>query len=208
MDTKMLVLSICLAINSIAGTAQTIDSAKAVPATRNNVLYLAPVQFSENGPGFGVGYARFINHEKNIAVNIDGAVTFNTANTNRIYNYNTGFYNTGNPDAMCYLLPGIKFFPFGSKGLFTYAFGLSGDMGSGVKSSGYYDLNGLNLAERVQKNFLVGGLIENYLQYNYSRRTCLEAKLSVGSSLLNRVGGANTGNEFLIEGGIKIGYRI
>jgi hypothetical protein len=199
----------CICINANAKIAgHRNDSVAHYPKFRPGVLFVAPIQFTENGPGTAVAYERAINTKKNIAVNISGIATFNIANTNKIYNYNTGYYNTGNPDAMYYLLPGIQFYPSGSGHRFNYSLGPSAVIAGGQKSSGYYNYNGLNLAELVQKHFMTGLLLQNYLHYNYTPHVCLSLEAAVGSTLLNKIGGNTAAQEFLVQGAAKIGFRI
>src|ERR1700733_10521046 len=90
---------------------------------RTNILSVSPLQFTENGPGVGISYERALDKRGLFAFYIPAIITFNVANTNRIYDYNSGNYNTGKTDAMSYTMPGIKFYPTGNCGKIKYATG-------------------------------------------------------------------------------------
>ena len=189
-------------------TKPVADTGSIYPADRRGILYVAPILFTENGPGFGVSYERFAGTKKRIAVYVWGAATFDVANSNKIYNYNTGYYNTGHADAMFYLAPGIKFYPFGNGRKFVYAPGLAVVLADGKKSSEYYNYSGLNLAELIQKHFMAGALVQNSVHYNYTPRICLAFEVGIGGSIINKVGGSEQGNELLLKCALMIGFRL
>jgi len=135
-------------------------------------------------------------------------VTFNVANTNRIYDYNTGTYNTGKTDPMLYTMPGVKFYPTGSYGRLKYATGASVVVGTGKQSSYQVDLNGLNTTELVQHHFLVGVMWQNSLNINVDSKMYLGAELGLGGTMINNAAGNDESSEFLVQGGLKVGYRF
>jgi hypothetical protein len=174
---------------------------------KQNVLSIAPFAFTENGLGLECSYER-IGDRGIISFCLPLLATFNIANTNRIYNYNTGYYNTGNADAMFYLMPGIKIYPRGSHKKLTYATGADAVIASGQKSSYYVNMGGLNIAELVQSHFLYGAVWQNSLNINYTSRLYMGIETGIGSSIINKIGGVVQNNELLINGALKVGYRF
>ncbi len=175
---------------------------------RCNIFSAVPFLFTENGPGFGATYERVIDKKGISAFYIPVLATFNVTNSNRIYDYNTGNYKTGKADAMFYAMPGIKFYPTSSHGKLKYAIGLVAVLARGQKSSNYTDLNGLNVTERIQPQFIAGGALFNSLNINTGKNFCVGSELGLGSSFIHDIGGTVQNNEFLITGTFKIGYRF
>ncbi len=173
-----------------------------------NIISVIPFQFTENGLGFGASYERIVDKKGMIAVYIPVMATFNVANSNRIYDYNTGNYSTGKADAMYYAMPGIKFYPTGSHGIIKYAVGLSAVVANGKMSTDLTNLHGLNVTEKVSPHFIAGGMLQNSVNVNTGKNVYMGAEVGVGSSFVNRSGNSDLGNKFLIQGGLKVGYRF
>jgi len=173
-----------------------------------DIVCVMPFQFTENGLGFGGSYERSVDKKGLFAFYIPVMVTFNVANTNRIYDYNTGTYNTGKTDPMLYTMPGVKFYPTGSYGRLKYATGASVVVGTGKQSSYQVDLNGLNTTELVQHHFLVGVMWQNSLNINVDSKMYLGAELGLGGTMINNAAGNDESSEFLVQGGLKVGYRF
>jgi len=167
-----------------------------------------PFQFTENGLGIGGSYERSLDRKGLFALYVPVIVTFNVANTNRIYDYNTGSYETGKTNPMLYTMPGVKFYPTGSYGRLKYATGASVVIGTGRQSNYLLDLNGLNTTEFVQHHFLVGAMWQNSLNINVDSRMYVGGELGMGGTAINKADGHNENNEFLIQGALKVGYRF
>ncbi len=200
----LLLISCC----TLCGARSSMDS----PATKSdssgqNTLSVIPFQFTENGLGFGVAYERRMGDGK-FAFYVPAMVTFNVANSNRIYDYNTGNYKTGRANAMFYTMPGVKFYPAGSGHKVSYAVGLAFAAGSGQKSENLVDLFGTNVTEQVLSHFILGGMLQQSVAVKVSPRVSAGLEFGVGSTFINNVGGASQGNEFLIQGGARIGYKF
>jgi len=189
--------------DSLAGTKRLMNG-----ISRQNIIAIAPFAFTENGLGLGCSYERITSGKGIISFYMPLMITFNIANTSRIYNYNTGYYNTGNPDAMFYVMPGIKIYPWGCHKKLTYATGAATVIASGQSSSYYVNMGGLNIAELIQSHFLYGALWHNSLNIHYTPRLYMGIETGIGSSILNKVGGSTQSNELLIEGALKLGYRF
>jgi hypothetical protein len=109
---------------------------------------------------------------------------------------------------MCYAMPGIKYYPSGSRGKLKYALGPSLVVGAGQQSSNLVDLNGLNVTENVQSHFIAGGMLQNSININAGKNLYIGVELGMGGSFINDVGKVKQANEFLIQGSCKIGYRF
>ena len=70
------------------------DSGGDTVAYRGNIISVSPFLFTENGLGFGGSYERSVDKKGLFAITIPVMVTFDVANSNRIYDYNTGNYKT------------------------------------------------------------------------------------------------------------------
>ena len=199
---------ICFCISGYAQVQPDSTGNSKQPNYKPDILCVMPFQFTENGHGVGISYERSLDKRALFAFYIPAIITFNVANTNRIYDYNTGNYSTGKTDPMLYVMPGIKIYPTGGYGKIKYATGVSVVIGSGKQSSYLTNLNGLNTTELVQHHFLAGYMWQNSLNVNMDARIYLGAELGLGGTFINKAGGSNENNELLAQGALKIGYRF
>jgi hypothetical protein len=171
------------------------------------VVTIAPVQFTENGLGFGLSYERALDPKGIVAFYLPIAVTFNLDN-GTYYNSSTGSTQNANADAMVYAMPGFKIYPTGSFGIVKYALGPSIVIGAGQKSSPVVDPGYVTTGYQTQDHIVLGIIINHSLNINPSPRIYVGLELGMGFTYLNRIGGLNQGTEFLAQGGFKIGYRF
>ena len=184
------------------------DSGGDTVAYRGNIISVSPFLFTENGLGFGGSYERSVDKKGLFAITIPVMVTFDVANSNRIYDYNTGNYKTGKADAMFYVMPGIKYYPTGSNGKLKYATGAALVLGSGKKSRDLLNLYGLNETEQVQSHFIAGIIWQNSLNLSLGKHLYISIDAGIGGSFFSRTGGVNTANEMLVRGGFSVGKRF
>jgi hypothetical protein len=173
-----------------------------------NIISVIPFQFTENGVGLGTSYERTVDKKGLFAFYIPVMVTFDVANSNRIYDYNTGNYKTGKADAMFYTMPGIKFYPARCYGKIKYAMGASIVIGSGQKSRDITNYGGLNVTEQVQPHFLSGLMWQNSINVNMSTRLYIGVEAGIGETFINKAGGVTESNQLLVQGAFKIGCRF
>jgi len=197
-----LLLVLCISPRSYGQSIATDSSAG------RNIIYVVQFQFTENGIGFGGGYERYLSPSDNLSLFIPAMLTFDVANTSRLYDFNTGSYKTGKADAMFYTMPGLKYYPWGSHNRISYATGASFVIGAGQKSGNMLDLNGLNETEQVQSHFLTGLMWQNSVNVTLYPHLSIGLEIGIGGSLTNKVGGIDVQYEFLIQGAFKIGYRF
>jgi hypothetical protein len=173
---------------------------------RPNIVTLAPLQFSENGLGFSVGYERALDRNGIVAFYIPVIGTYNL-NSGTYYDPVTGTNMNGHQDAMYYAMPGIKLYPTGSFGYVKYAIGPSLVLAAGEKSSTHYDPYG-NPSYLTQSHTILGVVINNSLNINPSEHVYLGLEIGLGFTYLNRVNGLNQDTNGIAQGGFKIGYRF
>ncbi len=174
----------------------------------DNILAIAPIQFTENGVGFAVSYEKAIDKAGIIAYSLPVIATFNLNGQNEAH-------NGKHEDAMFYFSPGLKFYPTGSHGRTKYAVGPSLVIGAGEKTtggdynywSGYSYLSGFNPYETHSK-FILGILVNNSLNINPSPRMYMGMDFGFGFTYINQLGGTNQGITGMVQAGFKLGYRF
>ena len=172
-----------------------------------NVITISPMQFTENGLGFGLSYERALDKKGIIAFYLPTAMTFNLNSSH--YDPNMGTTVNGHRDAMFYAMPGVKVYPTGSFGSVRYAVGPSLVVGNGEKSGTYYDpASGNQAVYRTQSHFVLGIMVNNSLNINPSEHIYLGLELGLGFTYMNQTGGLNQNTLFLAQGGFRIGFRF
>ena len=174
---------------------------------KNNVLALAPLQFTENGLGAGLSYERVIDKSGIISFYLPAMLTLNLSN-GTYYNNNTATYVNGHQDMMIYAMPGIKIYPTGCYGVVRYAIGPSLAIATGEKSSQVYTGYGGASSYETQPHIMVGMVINNSININPTPRIYLGLEFGFGFTYLNQVNGLNQNTNGLVQGSFKIGYRF
>jgi hypothetical protein len=173
-----------------------------------NILSLAPVQFSENGLGFSLGYERNLDPAAGIISFYFPVIATYNLNSHTYLNTSTGTMQNGHTDAMYYFMPGVKFYPSGSYGRVKYSIGPSIVYATGEKSQESYDpLNGMAVY-RTQTHTLIGMMLINSLNINPSEKLYLGLEFGLGFSYLNQLDGLNQNSNAIVQGGFKFGYRF
>jgi hypothetical protein len=175
---------------------------------RPNILSVTPIQFTENGLGFGLAYERAIDANGVISFYLPLALTYNL-NNGTYYNSAAGTNQNIHYDAMYYAMPGFKVYPTGGFGFIRYAIGPSFVIGDGQKSTPVYDpASGLTTGYQIQDHLVLGVIINNSLNINPTPHIFVGLELGVGFTYLNQVAGLNQGTSGLVQGGFKVGYRF
>jgi hypothetical protein len=172
-----------------------------------NLLSLAPFQFTENGLGLGLSYEYSLDERGIIAFYLPVILTFDL-NNGTYYDPNSGVYKNSPSDMMFYAMPGIKIYPTGSQGFVKYAVGPSLVIADGQKTNTVYDYYTGISSEQKQTHVMLGMIINNSVNFNPSERIYLGLELGLGFTYLNRVGGLNQDTNGLVQGSFKIGYRF
>ena len=181
-------------------------STDAKQAYGKNVLSLAPLQFTDNGLGFSLGYERVLDKNGIIAFTIPLIATFNL-NHGTYYDNATHTDKNGHQDAMYYVMPGVRLYP-GGNGRVRYGVGPSVMYAAGERSSATYDpITGATNYATKSRNQL-GMMLNNSLNINPSAHIHIEFDFGVGFTYLNRIDGLNQGSAGIVQGAFKLGYRF
>jgi hypothetical protein len=178
------------------------DSAR---AGMQNLLSIAPLQFTENGLGFAVSYERNIDKNGIVAFYVPVIATFST---NDHYDYNTGQDIPAGQNYMLYAMPGIKIYPTGSFGVVKYALGPSLVVATGQKATDIYDPNVGYTQTRSETHTMLGVVINNSLNINPGTHLHLGLEFGFGFTYLNVLGGVNQNTTGFVQGSFSIGYRF
>jgi hypothetical protein len=170
----------------------------------NNILALAPVQITERGIGVSLSYERVLDPGSIVSFYMPVVFTFNDDE----YHFQGDRYSIQ-------VMPGLKIYPTGSKGIVRYSIGPSLYAAYGEKMfepfyygpyySPYY---GSYPGRRLGDHFSMGMLVNNTLNINPTPHLYLGLELGLGVSYINRLDGINLGTEGLAQFGFKVGYRF
>ena len=179
---------------------------------RNNIIAIAPLQVTDAGVGVGLSYERVLDRK--------GYVSFYMPVSWSFMNDNNGpYYYSGNDyrNNSFYFMPGLKFYPTGSKGKVRYAIGPNIVAGFGREwqdiyysypyySGGYYG-SGYYVREQDDR-FVLGVMVNNSLNINPTPHLYLGLELGMGVSYINQLNSYNDTERFLAQFGFKLGYRF
>lgn len=201
---KKLLLFIAPLLIAGSAFAQSEESPAASPVrsgSGDNIIAIAPIQFTENGVGLSFSYEKGIDKGGIVSYYLPVITTFNLNN-----NVDHGDHQ----DAMFYFSPGIKFYPTSSHGSVKYAIGPSLVIGAGEKTTSSYNANGGNpyIEYNTQSKFIVGVIVNNSLNINPTPHFYLGIDFGFGFTYINRVGGNNDGLAGIVQSGFKIGYKF
>ncbi len=189
----------------------------------NNIISAAPLQITENGPGFALSYERVLDRKNNIvSFYMPFAMAFNIDNAR--YDY-YGYYNNSRHDYSFYAMPGLKFYPTGGKGKVKYAVGPNIVLRYSQYTDYYYmepyyttypPYNYYSGPYQADRNsFTMGMIVNNSLNINPTKHLHMGLELGVGFSYFTNnndtyYNGYNSYNdpEALVQFGFNIGYRF
>lgn len=179
--------------------AQTTDAPPPPPRLRagypdSRLVTLSPIQFTENGIGFSLGYEQDIDRAGIVAFRLPILATFNLAKNNA----QNGYKN----DPMYYFTPGVKFYPSGSYGPVKYAIGPTLVVGGGRRST--YT----NKTYLYENKFLLGVAVNNSVNIYPAKHFYLGIDLGLGITYVNKIGGENQGVKPIVQGSFMMGYRF
>jgi hypothetical protein len=196
-----LVILVLLSCTSFAQSIEnTVESNEGVKKPKkkkyDKLVYLAPIQFTENGFGFGFGFEQVIDKDGIVAYTLPFIGTFNLAKDD--------YYGNHNTDPMYYFMPGLKFYPTGCKGKVKYALGPSVVAGFG-KTSNYNDYYYIR---QQRDKFVLGVMINNSMNINVTKSIYMGMELGFGFTYINQSNGVRQGMSGLVQGGFKMGYKF
>lgn len=175
----------------------------------HNIISAMPMQLMTEGVGVGLAYERVIDKA--------GILSFYLPVTTTIANfesYNTGMGGprVGDTRGVYYFMPGLKFYPTGSKGVVRYAVGPNIVYRTGEEfTSTFFPMspNGVQIQDVGWKRInTLGIIVSNSLNINPTPHLHLGLELGLGFTYWNSIGGSVTDPQGLVQFGFKMGYRF
>lgn len=173
----------------------------------NNIIALSPMQLTndniQGGVGLSLSYERMLDKNGIVSFYMPAIVSFSSDNS---YYGNT--YNNTTHTSM-YFMPGVKFYPTGSRGVVRYAVGPSfvvafGNTGNGTDPYG----------NPVSGNYnIFGFIVNNSLNIYPTPHLYLGLELGLGVSYVTNMDNSyNTnvgfGADPMVQFAFKVGYRF
>lgn len=188
------------------GTAKTRSSKKS-HTYGNNIISFIPMEIT-SGVGIGLSYERAIDKENVLSFYMPVTMAFNDNNPT-----GTGTSTPSAPPTY-YIMPGLKFYPTGGKGIIRYGVGPNLAYVTGSRYSGgelIYDNNGNIIGQTPsgwKSRSALGIMVTNSLNINPNAHLHLGLELGIGFTYFNKLGGTNLNTDALGQFGFKIGYRF
>lgn len=180
----------------------------------NNIIAMSPMHITDNGLGLALTYERVLDKKNNmLSFYLPVVLAFSNDNYD---NYYYGNYYGGPGDySTLYIMPGIKFYPTGGKGIIKYSVGPN----IGLVSSKYnhyepiYDTwgNYAGSKQSTRNSFLAGMMITNAMNINPTPHLHMGLELGIGLAYYtNQRGWFNDMDnpKGMMQFGFKIGYRF
>jgi len=176
----------------------------------NNIIGFMPMQIT-SGVGLGLSYERVLDKEGILSFYMPVTVAFAE---NGIDPYYVGTGTSNNTAPTFYIMPGLKFYPTGGKGVVRYAVGpnlvyINGQSYS--YSNLVYDNNGNVIGQTTpgwKQRSALGVMVTNSLNINPTGHLHLGLDLGIGFTYFDKVDNMNMSNEAIAQFGFKIGYRF
>lgn len=173
----------------------------------NNIISVMPMQIT-SGVGVGLAYERVLDKEGILSFYMPATVAFNDNTIDPV----TGTTTTGNTQPTYYIMPGVKFYPTGGKGVVRYAVGpnLAYVTGNDYVNELLYDNAGNVVGQDIgwRKRSALGIMITNSLNINPTAHIHMGLELGLGFTYFNKVANRTVNTDFLGQFGFKIGYRF
>lgn len=221
MNFKKITTGIACMLTVMSVSAQTNDAEQVVAGDApkkakyaDNILAIAPIQLSENGvAGFGISYERSLDKAGIISFYLPISAVMNTNSEQRLGS--DAHYN----DPMMYIMPGVKLYPTGNKGIAKYAVGPSLVFATGQRTDVdnsilayntypypyYYPYNNMYV---TRTHTMLGMMVNQSLNINPSPHLYVGTELGLGFTYLNNLDGVNQGTTGMVQFSFKMGYRF
>lgn len=170
----------------------------------NNIISVMPMQILTYDVGVGIAYERVLDKAGILSFYLPIMVEFDGANNNR-----HGFMHpVGKTYPAYYIMPGLKLYPTGGKGVIRYGVGPNLAYRTGKEYQLKYDNMGNIIGEGEETSNLLGIMVTNSLNINPTKNIHLGLELGLGFTYFNKVAGVEMGTDPLAQFGFKIGYRF
>ncbi|PZF71797.1 hypothetical protein [Taibaiella soli] len=172
--------------------------------TTRNIISVSPAQVTNASlTGFGLQYERMLSKKFSLYIPVA---------------YSFGKNDPCEPASrvqMGYVFPGIKFYPAGNAHTVSYSFGPSLGLGVGrLTNSGEFNWcpagepSDPPTLKRHSTEIQFGLLINNALNINISRHFYTGLEAGMGIMYFDKVDGKNYGQDIMIQGNLRFGYRF
>lgn len=173
-----------------------------------NIIAVAPLQLTndniQGGVGFSLSYERMLDKNGIISLYVPAILSFSTDNNN-YYNNNVN----NNTYSTFYIMPGIKFYPTGSRGVVRYAVGPSFVIAAGNTGNGYDQFG-----NPVSGSYSIFGfMVNNSLNICPTPHLYLGLELGLGVSYVTNQNNTynssvGIGADPMVQFAFKVGYRF
>ena len=170
----------------------------------NNIISVIPMQVLTNNVGLGLSYERVLDKAGIISFYLPVSIEFDGSPNNGIGPAPVN----GETYPSYYIMPGVKFYPTGSKGVVRYAVGPNLAYVAGKEFNFVYDNLGNIVGQDVQNTSKLGVMVTNSLNINPTSHIHLGIELGIGFTYMNKLGNTELGTDALAQFGFKIGYRF
>ena len=194
------ILAVSVLISGLA--SYSVAAQEATPNTGRNVLSVSPVQMSERTPtGIGMQYERFIGSNDRISLCLPLAYSF-------------GHSDPCDPTIRArvfYAYPGVKFYPFGTQHMISYAVGPSLAFGKGTTNCDCTEPV-QNIGDEKPKTCKpvteMGALINNSISLQATAHVYVSGEIGIGATYLNKENGQDLGTDLMLQLNVRVGYRF
>lgn len=169
----------------------------------NNIISVMPMQIMTYDVGVGIAYERVLDKAGILSFYLPIMVEFDGTN-----NRNSFINPNGKTYPAYYIMPGLKLYPTGGKGVVRYGVGPNLAYRTGNEDQLVYDNLGNIIGKTVETRTLLGIMVTNSLNINPTKNIHLGLELGLGFTYFNKLGGVEMGTEPLAQFGFKIGYRF
>ncbi|HEY9177231.1 MAG TPA: hypothetical protein VIN07_06050 [Flavipsychrobacter sp.] len=169
----------------------------------NNIISVMPMQIMTYDVGVGIAYERVLDNAGILSFYLPIMMEFDGTNGR-----NAAIHPTGKTYPAYYIMPGLKLYPTGSKGVIRYGVGPNLAYRTGREFDFKYDNMGNIVGIGEQSRNMLGIMVTNSLNINPTKHIHMGLELGLGFSYFNKLGGVEMGTEALAQFGFKIGYRF
>lgn len=179
----------------------------------NNIIGFMPMQITSN-VGVGLSYERVLDKNGILSFYMPVTIAFENNNSYDPYYGPLPVNGGNNPSPTFYIMPGLKFYPTGGKGVVRYSVGPNLTYISGKSYRGtslIYDNNGYVIGQDPggwSQRTALGIMVTNGLNINPTSHLHLGLELGLGFTYFDQVNNQNFNSDAIAQFGFKIGYRF
>lgn len=179
----------------------------------NNIIGFMPMQITSN-VGVGLSYERVLDKNGILSFYMPVTIAFENNNSYDPYYGPIPVNGGNNPSPTFYIMPGLKFYPTGGKGVVRYSVGpnLTYISGKSYRGTNFiYDNNGNIIGQDLggwSQRTALGIMVTNGLNINPTSHLHLGLELGLGFTYFDQANNQNLNTDAIAQFGFKIGYRF